>query len=62
MIGRTGIYRVRKGLLGKCILQYQSRTPIDIEISGYKFTWYDENFENAPVNLTEIELSKGYSK
>lgn len=60
MIGRTGIYRVRRTLFGKCILQFQSRSlRADSEGGGYEFTWTDEDYSNAPAQLEKVEYLKG---
>ena len=56
MIGRTGIYRVRKGLLGKCILQYQSRSlRSDAAGGGYEFIWNDRAMKAIPDLVEALE-------
>ena len=62
-MARTGLYRVRKGWFGKCVLQYQSRTlRSDWEGNGYVFRWYDETFINAPAQMEKVEYTKGLSE
>lgn len=53
---RTGLYRVRKGLFGKCILQEYISFPslmggiVDSSIRNY--VWEDVEYDNAPPQLT----------
>jgi len=59
-IGRTGKYRVRRGWFGKCILQYEGRSPrSDTEGGGYELTWTDENYWNAPYGLIATHTPDG---
>lgn len=44
-MGRTGLYRFRRGSLGGCVLQYQSSVlRSDLEGGGHIFTWTDEKY------------------
>lgn len=55
MIGRTGRYRVRRGLFGKSILQeyvgYPSFAGGFADCSSPVFEWSDVKFVNAPPTL-----------
>ena len=42
---RTGNYRIRRGWRGKCVLQFQSRSPIDQHCMAWKYTWHDEQYD-----------------
>lgn len=54
MTGRTNDYRVRRGLFGKCILQYQSCIlRSDHNGGGWVHVWADEKYETAPKNLID---------
>lgn len=54
---RTGIYRVRKGLFGKCILQAQFDGPSfsggQVDASIRVLYWADVKYDSAPVLLRE---------
>ena len=59
MIGRTGRYRIRKTHLGKCLLQYESIVPRDVEEGGGNIrVWSDEKHDTAPGILTESKVGK----
>ena len=50
--GRTGAYRVRRGLFGKAILQYQWRSlRSDAQGGGHEIGWSDEEYQRAPYVL-----------
>lgn len=52
---RTGIYRVRKGWFGKCILQAQFDRPAflggQVDASQRVIYWADVDWNSAPVWL-----------
>lgn len=53
----TGIYRVRRGLFGSCVLQERMDYPYSVESQGYVdqkarvFIWEDVDYSQAPKEL-----------